>query len=166
MVVYRLCAAAWANRQLALNGEGAARYGQRWNPAGQRAAYFGSSRALCALEYLVHVGDVEDVPELRMVRLELRDDLGRYEDFSDEQRRRLPRNWRERDALSRCQQFGGELLGPTGKLGFKVPSALIPAEWNIVLNPDHPTFRDSVVSFRSEGPFVYDPRLLTIGQSR
>jgi len=101
-----------------------------------------------------------------MVRLELRDEPEHYDDFSGEDRRRLPRNWRERDTLARCQQFGDELLGPTGKLGFKVPSALIPAEWNIVLNPDHPKFRDSIVSFRSEGPFVYDPRLLTIGQSK
>lgn len=166
MVVYRLCAAAWASRQLALNGEGAARHGQRWNPRGQRAAYFGSSRALCALEFLVHVGDIEDVPELRMVRLELRDAPETYADYSDERRRQLPRNWRDQAALPRCQEFGGRLLGPTGELGFKVPSALIPAEWNVVLNPDHPTFRDSIVSFRSEGPFVYDPRLLTVSGVR
>lgn len=166
MVVYRLSAAAWAGRRVALNGEGAARFGQRWNPRGQRAVYFASSRALCALEYLVHVGDVEDVPELRMLRLELHDDPNLYDDFSNNHRRRLPRNWREHAATGHCQQFGQRLLGPVGNVGFKVPSVLIPAEWNIVLNPDTPAFRDSIISFRNEGPFVYDPRLLTIGQPR
>lgn len=166
MVVYRLCAAAWASRRLALNGEGAARYGQRWNTRGHRAVYFASSRALCALEYLVHVGDVEDVPELRMLRLELHDDPEFYDDFSNNHRRRLPRTWREHAGASRCQQFGDRLLGLDGKVGFRIPSVLIPAEWNIVLNPDSPAFADSIVSFRNEGPFVYDPRLLTIGQSQ
>ncbi len=162
MIVYRVCLAAFAARHLALNGEGEASRGQRWNPQGRRAAYFASSRALCALEYLIHIGSADEVPELRMLRLELPDKTGLLHDFSDG--RSLPRAWKSVAALARCQQFGDTLLKQKDALGFKIPSALIPAEWNIVSNPDFVTFRASVVSFRSEGQFVYDPQLLEPGQ--
>jgi RES domain-containing protein len=161
MIVYRVCSAAFASRQLALNGEGAALRGQRWNPRGQRAAYFASSRALCALEYLVHIGIGDEVPELRMLRLELSDETALLHDFSNG--KGLPYAWKTANALTRCQQFGNKVLRQKDALGFKIPSALIPAEWNIVLNPDFAAFRASILSFRSEGRFVYDPRLLEPG---
>jgi RES domain-containing protein len=162
MIVYRLCSAAFASRRFALNGEGTALRGQRWNPQGRRAAYFASSRALCALEYLVHIGDVDDVPELRMLRVELPDDPSLLHDFSDG--RGLPRAWKTMSALRRCQQFGDNLFKHNDSLGFKIPSALIPAEWNIVLNPEFVAFRTSIVSFRSEGRFSYDARFFELGR--
>ncbi|WP_420481996.1 RES domain-containing protein [Burkholderia thailandensis] len=78
----------------------------------------------------------------------------------------MPRNWRDHAATANCQQFGQRQLGPDGKVGFKVPSVLIPAKWNIVLNADTTAFREAIISFRNERPFAYDPRLLTIGQPR
>ncbi|MDP9154132.1 MAG: RES family NAD+ phosphorylase [Pseudomonadota bacterium] len=162
MIVYRLCSAAFASRQLALNGEGAALHGQRWNARGQRAAYFASSRALCALEYLVHIDDVGSVPELRMLRLEVAANTASLHDFSSG--KGLPHAWKTAAAIDRCQQFGNSVLTQPHSLGFKIPSALIPAEWNVVLNPDFAAFRASIVSFRSEGRFVYDPRFFEPGR--
>jgi len=164
MVVYRLCSAAFATRQLALNGEGAALHGQRWNARGQRAAYFASSRALCALEYLVHIEDVAGVPDLRMLRLELAIRPDSLHDFSSG--KGLPHAWKTAAALGRCQKFGDGVLTQTDSLGFKIPSALIPAEWNVVLNPNFAAFRTSILSFRSEGRFVYDPRFFEPGRPR
>jgi RES domain-containing protein len=39
---------------MALDGEGARKYGGRWNPPGVRAVYLADSRTLAALEIIVH----------------------------------------------------------------------------------------------------------------
>lgn len=50
-LVYRLCHSSYP----AASGEGAKRYGGRWNPVGVPAIYTAESRALCILERLVHL---------------------------------------------------------------------------------------------------------------
>lgn len=50
---YRLVAPKWAAS--ALNGEGARLYGGRWNSPGRAMVSLSTSRALAALELLVHL---------------------------------------------------------------------------------------------------------------
>ena len=52
MIVYRLCRKDYAND---LSGRGAEINGGRWNSKGVAAIYTASSRALCAIEIVVHV---------------------------------------------------------------------------------------------------------------
>ena len=52
MLVYRICNTLYAND---INGIGAKLYGGRWNNAGNAVVYTSSSRALAALEVLVHL---------------------------------------------------------------------------------------------------------------
>ena len=50
---WRIVAVRWADQ--AFDGEGAQRYGGRWNSPGRPAVYLAGSRALAALETLVHL---------------------------------------------------------------------------------------------------------------
>ena len=59
VTVWRLNARRFAKGSL--SGMGAARYGGRWNLPGTRVVYCAESRALAALEALVHVEDMESV---------------------------------------------------------------------------------------------------------
>jgi len=57
--VWRLCQAA--QQATAFSGDGARRYGGRWNPKGLSAVYTAVTQSLAALEILVHV-DTDLVP--------------------------------------------------------------------------------------------------------
>ncbi|MDX8406248.1 MAG: RES domain-containing protein [Mariprofundus sp.] len=49
----------------AMNGDGAMRYGGRWNSPGTRLVYLAETRALAALEIIAHAADVQmGAPEL------------------------------------------------------------------------------------------------------
>ena len=53
ITAYRLVSPRWAST--ALSGEGARKYGGRWNSPGHSVVYLAESRALCALELLLHL---------------------------------------------------------------------------------------------------------------
>lgn len=149
MVLWRLARA----RHSELDGEGARRRGARWNPRGMAVVYAASTLSLAALEVLVHT-DEQDAPgDLMATPIEVPDDLLREELSAST----LLRNWRETPAPERLQAVGFEWKkrGKTAVLG--VPSVVIPAERNWLLNPDHPDFKKIVA--RKPNPFHFDPRL-------
>ncbi|MGH7550610.1 MAG: RES family NAD+ phosphorylase [Gemmatimonadota bacterium] len=139
---------------LALDGEGARLAGGRWNSEGVAVVYTSSTLSLAALEYLVHI-DPEDVPEdLMVVGVEVPDgaaiDEVRLED--------LPADWNRVFDHPRCVAIGNEWIAAGKSLGLRVPSALVPEEWNLLLNPAH---RDAQsVRVREKRRFVFDRRLL------
>jgi hypothetical protein len=51
----------------------------------------------------------------------------------------LAADWRMPENLSLKNQ-GDKLLGKKNYIGFKVRSAVMPEEYNLVLNPSHPDF--------------------------
>ena len=56
----------------ALDGEGARRFGGRWNPPGVALVYCSSSLSLAVLELLVHVEPLAAPDDLVAVQIELR----------------------------------------------------------------------------------------------
>ena len=67
--LYRIVKARYASA--AFDGEGARRYGGRWNSRGQRATYMADSIALAALELLVHLGSERALAAYRLFRVEV-----------------------------------------------------------------------------------------------
>ena len=55
------------------------------------------------------------------------------------------------------QALGVEWLRTCDSVGLQVPSAIIPTESNLLLNPHHPQFAE--VEFLAQPPFHFDPRL-------
>lgn len=143
--VYRLVRAERVD--VALSGEGARRYGGRWNPPGVPAVYASESRALAVLETFVHL-----TIEARSMRFALYTiTLPRRARVQRLPERRSTRSFRSSQAVGRDWIEGGT------SLALVVSSVIVPQERNWILNVGHPQFSGLEVS--SPEPFSFDERL-------
>jgi RES domain-containing protein len=150
MRLYRICRAA----ESALDGEDARLHGGRWNAPGRPVIYTSTSLSLAALEYLVHISP-EDVPDDLVASLIEVPDEAPIEMVSVAD---LPDGWDQDPEPPACKEIGTAWLHAGSALALRVPSAPIPEELNVLLNPEHPAaHRVRVVE---EHPFSFDPRLL------
>ncbi len=149
MKVWRLCKRAHA----AFDGEGARRAGGRWNRRGTPVVYASQTLSLAALEMLVHADLSLLPPDLVAIAAELPEALAvaRIEEAA------LPRSWRHYPPPEALARLGTDWARGLSSAALSVPSALVPAERNFLLNPLHPDFRKIRVG-RPE-PFSPDPRL-------
>jgi len=116
----------------AMNGEGAAAFGGRWNPPGRRMVYTADSLALATLELSVHItgGRVK----YTALQFEVADDLIDALDPSG-----LKKSWVTSQVST--QRVGEAWLDSRRSLALSVPSSLVDArsgERNVLLNPLHP----------------------------
>jgi len=125
----------------------------RWHTRGHRVVYCSESPAAALLEILVHFEiDVRDLPtRYRLLKLHTSDNL-HVEVAPD-----LPVDWLERTDLTRAT---GDRWLQTGRSPLlRVPSAVVPETFNVLLNPEHRQAGQVAVVQVSE--HVIDPRLLT-----
>lgn len=151
MQVWRIARAAYQ----ALDGEGARLHGGRWNSEGVPVIYTSTTLSLAALVYLVHV-DPEDVPaDLFALQIQVPDDLPSVRIAPVD----LPPDWNEIPDHPACVTRGDSWAKQARTALLRVPSALVPEEENLLINPRHADAgRIAVVHTR---PFAFDPRLLT-----
>ena len=154
MRVYRLIRARWVSQ--ALTGEGARRYGSRWNPKGVPMVYTASTLSLAALEALVHFAI--DTAPLDYVALTIRVPDAAVERVAA---KTLPADWNATPSPPACQELGARWAAEGRSLGLAVPSAVVPSEDNILLNPLHPDF--AKVALEKQETFLFDSRLLEKG---
>ncbi len=108
---------------------------------------------LAALEYLVHI-DAEDAPhDLVALRLHVPDGATEllYEPAA------LPAEWRSALPPPDCQAIGDHWARSGKHLLLRVPSVLVPEEFNVRVNPTHPDAARIRISASSS--FSYDLRL-------
>jgi RES domain-containing protein len=152
MRVWRLCQERFASA--AFTGDGARLYGGRWHRAGMPAIYTSSTLSLAALDVLVHF-DHELAPA-RFVAFPVSIPTAvRLQRLSAKQ---LPRNWRALPAPDETQDLGSKWLKSRKSVGLIVPSALVPQERNVLLDPTHPDF--ARLRIGTPEPFSFDPRLV------
>jgi RES domain-containing protein len=150
MRVWRISKAKYA--QSAFAGEGARLFDARWNFAGRPMVYTSSSLALAAIEYFVHLDPTEAPVPLVSRMAEMPDTLATERvDVA-----RLPRDWRRVDNRH-LQQLGSDWLKALRSVALIVPSAAVPGEWNVLLNPAHPDFPK--IAIGEPTPFQYDERM-------
>ncbi len=135
----------------ALSGDGARAYGGRWNRPGIPMVYAAQTRALAALEALAHYAGAErrirfvtftvDVPEALVMRLAATD---------------LPADWRREEPSASTQDLGSAWQLRGDSVALLVPSAVIPQESCLLLNPDHPDARKVMIGYPE--PFRFDDR--------
>ncbi|HRP24404.1 MAG TPA: RES family NAD+ phosphorylase [Thauera sp.] len=130
--VWRITTARFAAS--AFTGEGARLYGGRWNPKGHAVIYTAESQSLALLEMLV-----QDEP-LRaryvLIPAQLPADLA----VSQIEASALPADWRKLGTRDALQAIGSTWLAEGTSAVLAVPSAVVPAERNYLLNPRHPDF--------------------------
>ena len=152
MIVWRITRRAYQ----ALDGEGARLNGGRWNSAGRAVIYTSQSLSLAALEYLVHVDPLVAPSDLVAMEIEVPDDPGLG--VIAEAAHFPSGDWRGYPAPEWQAELGDEWLKDGTVLWFAVPSAIVPEERNVLIDPRHARMKDvRVVSTR---PFGFDKRLL------
>jgi len=151
VIIWRLCKETRA--ATAFDGEGARRYPGRWNHKGVPMVYCTTALSLAAIEVFVHL-DPDDLPDdLVSIRAELPDDV--LPENVDT--RTLPSGWHKTPAPAVLQDIGSAWIASSRGVALGVPSAVIPAERNILLNPSHPDM--ARVIRHPEQRFVFDPRM-------
>jgi RES domain-containing protein len=138
-------------KDVAFSGEGAFLFGGRWNSPGKRAVYCAESRALAALEMLIHL----DSPALlrRYLLFEIKFDESLMTTLPVAS---LPADWRSEPLPPSTQALGDRWIAGAESAVLRLPSVVIPLESNYLLNPTHPDF--SGVQIHSPQPFDFDPR--------
>jgi len=136
----------------ALDGEGARKMGGRWNPQGVPAAYLTESRALAALEIMVHFGRDVARAAWSVIVAEVPDEL-----IDEDSIGRLPDGWNDLSSSFASQKFGYEWLAAGRSLAILLPSVVIPEERIMMINVRHPGFAE--VKASAPVPFYFDPRL-------
>ena len=150
MRVYRLTLPRYADT--AFSGEGARRVGGRWTPAGRPVVHTSATVSLAVLETLVHT-TVNSIPSQRVIAVDVPDALPA--DAVDAAR--LPDDWRRVPPPPVLQDVGRAWLDGGRTAILRVPSAVVPLEFNYLLNPRHADF--GLLGIHEPEPFTIDKRL-------
>jgi RES domain-containing protein len=147
MVLWRLTRRPYAD----LSGRGGELVDGRWHTRGRPVVYCAGTAALAVLEVRVHLDlPLELLPDdYVMMRIAAPDDLDvQTLELSD-----LPADWRQSEEV--CRSFGDAWLRPASVALLSVPSAIVDAERNVLLNPKHTDAArlrvEEVVSFTWDG---------------
>lgn len=137
----------------AFDGAGARRYGGRWNSPGTRVVYVSDTRALCLLEVLAGLGSVKPVQSYVLIPVTFEDSL-----VLPVEPTHLPPEWRRSPPPPSTQRIGDHWADNLISAILRVPSAIVPEEFNYLLNPVHPDVRR--IEIGSPQDFTVDSRLL------
>jgi RES domain-containing protein len=149
---WRICKAKYV--QTAFDGEGAAREPGRWNQRGQKVVYTADSKALAVLEIVVHA-DAGLAAYYLLIPCSLDASLVEVLDPST-----LPLKWSSLvdPSWAILQRLGGEWIASKRSAVLRVPTAVVPEQYNYLLNPEHPDF--SKIQVGAAIDFEPDARLL------
>jgi len=134
------------------NGTGA----HRWNSPGAPIIYAAESRALAVLEMLGHLKAEDLLDPYVLIEIGVPGGVVRALDESS-----LPARWRSGPPPSEAKEFGDGWLRRAECPVLRVPSALLPDEYNFLLNTQHPEFFR--LSFGEPLPFRFDSCLIKGG---
>ncbi len=151
MQVWRIC--KQKHQRSAFSGVGGLYAQARWTPQGFKVVYTAESLALASLEVFVHT-ESDRIP-LIAIRAFLPDDIA----MTVVEVSNLPENWQSMAAYPVLQNIGKQWLQKQETPILKVPSSIIPVEFNYLLNPQHPD-----LEFSLEPPleFKFDERMWKI----
>ena len=151
MIVYRLAAKEYIDDK---TGTGARLFGGRWNPQGLACIYTSENLSLALLEKYVHAQSKENMQRVAVLKIEIPDEKGLLFHVDE---KLLKQNWP--NDISYSQWIGEQILKDLSVIAFTVPSAIIPSERNVIINPSATKF--DLVKFLSTVDFSTDLRLLS-----
>jgi RES domain-containing protein len=157
MRIWRICRLPYATD--AFSGEGARRFGGRWNSRGVPMVYSSSSLALAAMELFVHLEPGQAPSDL----VSLSAELPEGEPAKTLHEAELPDEWWSDDPIgSTTQEIGDEWIRGATSLAIKVPSVPIRPEWNVLINPLHPL--TAKIKIDPPHRFIFDARMFERGE--
>lgn len=138
-----------------LSGMGASKSeGFRWNSEDTRLVYTAETRALAILEVAVHLDLSEDLPNDKyFIEIEIPDDISALEvELAD-----LPENWDSKPPSVVTQIIGDDFVQNNEAAILKMPSSVVPMEYNYLINPLHPDAKK--IRIINKTPMWFDGRL-------
>ncbi|MGV0980235.1 RES family NAD+ phosphorylase [Empedobacter falsenii] len=128
----------------------------RWNKNDEFVIYTGSSRALSTLELVVHRSSIsiDNSYKLLVIEIDCEEDK-----IYEIKKPKLPKNWQSVEAYPVLQEIGSAWYQDFKFLVMKVPSSIIPKEYNYLINTKHPDFV-SKVKIKELEDYNWDDRLL------
>jgi RES domain-containing protein len=149
MIVFRLLNHRYTN---GLNGEGSQLVGGRWNSPGLLLIYTSQSRSLSTAEVAVNL-PLGNVPhDYDMITINIPDNIKISEIIG----KNLPKSWKTFPQSSMARKIGNEFIMQNKFLVMKVPSAVVPGDYNYLINPRHPDF--SRIEIIKREPYEFDER--------
>jgi RES domain-containing protein len=140
-----------------LDGRGGLLVSARWHTEGRRVVYLAETPAGALIEHLVHLElDPRRLPKFyRLLKAEAPEDLPTQRVNPTQ----MSENWASDQLFTRT--IGDEWLVSGSTALLRVPSAILPETFNVLLNPEHSDATRVGVLWHTE--FPWDPRLLTRG---
>jgi RES domain-containing protein len=133
----------------AFSGEGARRYGGRWNSAGVAVVYTSSVISLAILEWRAHLSQWP-APASVMIRIE-------FDAALVWSPTKLPADWKRWPCPKATATVGDNWVRSGRSAVLKLPSAVVPSEFNYLLNPGHADF--GKISLGKRQVFKADSRI-------
>jgi RES domain-containing protein len=139
----------------AFTGEGARLGGGRWNHAGTPVIYVSETLSLAALELFVHFTrkDIKLSKSLVAIPVDIPHSLKTVEVSIND----LDSSWRTSPPSNSTKDIGTEWTQNMNSSILRVPSAVIPDEYNLLLNPVHRDFKK--IKIGKPRPFTFDERV-------
>jgi len=131
----------------------------RWCSSGRKVIYTSSSVALACLENVIRRSGLGFSSDFQAIFYEISDNI-RIEEVPV---KALNDNWRLRSNYSYCQAIGNKWYDKKDSIVLKVPSAIIPDEFNYVIKTTSPEI--GRIKIKATKPFIPDERLENILQS-
>ncbi len=150
MILYRISDCNYIND---LSGTGTRLFGGRWSSKGKPGLYLASSRALAVLEVLVHLQPLFIPDNYCLAEIEVPDDSVERTNISH-----LPPNWKDVAPPAGIKKIGDDFLMAKKHLMLKLPSAIVEAEFNFLVNPLHQDMQK--IKLLKQEPFSFDERLI------
>ena len=133
ITAWRICKRKFAKTMW--TGIGSRAVAGRWNSRNVPVVYASGSISLAAIELLVHLDSAELLA--RFIKCPVSFDARLVKRLRIS---RLPRNWRADPSPISLRSIGDEWARSAQTPVLAVPSAVVPDEWNYVLNPAHLRF--------------------------
>ena len=140
-----------------LQGKGGLRASARWHSKGHEIVYCAEAPTGALLEALVHleVESVEALPKrYQLLRIAHPDDVP----LEEVPLAALPPDWKRRTLLTRS--IGDAWLAAGRSAALRVPSAVAPHAFNVLLNPR--LFRGTGVRVTARNRYPFDTRLFKV----
>lgn len=151
ITAWRIAKARYQND--AFSGDGGMHSAGRWHTRGWRVVYAASSLALAALEVFVHLNGAQAGIRWVMFEIVMPDAVA----VEVPAGARLPRGWRNEPPIAATMRIGTDWLRAGRSAVLRVPSAIIPSESRLLLNPLHADFPK--LRLGKARPFEFDARL-------
>jgi RES domain-containing protein len=135
----------------AFSGEGARLWGGRFNSPGTPAVYASGSLSLALLEILVQTNDRSNLENKVLVRAEIAATFIQSPSTNE-----LPVHWNHIPVSKASQRYGDRWIDDKTTPVLRIPSVVVPMEYNFVINPKHQDFNQITLS--SPCPLPLDPR--------